>query len=241
VPLAAGRHTRPTVCGSAASTAAFEHNGAQVSPSQARVHPRVEHPLDLASHSVDAAWIGAGGLLVGIVTTALFGMVTETRRSNRQAAENARQRAHELALRQLELRDEHRGRLHNERRAAYAEFYRSFWRLRAAYGAVLESVREWMNRESEAPLAPGLIEFAQELSSALDEMTERLMLIELVASSQVAAAAHDARNKAMGTALTPSLLPTDEDLRRHADQRQAIDEAEMLLREAIRAELELDR
>jgi hypothetical protein len=89
---------------------------------------------------VEAAWIGAGAALAGV----LLSTWTESRRVRRAVEESTKQRAHQLALRDRGLREEHRARLHADRRDAYAEFYRCYRRLVAA--------GDWLGR---AMLHPG--------------------------------------------------------------------------------------
>lgn len=187
--------------------------------------------------------IGVAGALVGTVATGLFAAVTEGKRAERQAAENARQRAHELEVRKLELREDHVGRLHSERRAAYADFYRSLSLLdgpERAMEKAMDAVAK-AGDEDDGTSWSALGQVSADYETALAGINERLMLIELVASSPVAAAARGLR------AIAPRLLvgssgPRDEtDAQREAEHWQARRAAEDALRDAIRAELELDR
>jgi hypothetical protein len=100
---------------------------------------------------VDAAWIGAAGVLAGGITTALLGMVAETR-SRREAGEHERQRAHELELRRLDLGEQHRSSLHAERRSAYGDFIRSSRR----YETAVRELRLAMQQLAHDPEAPAL-------------------------------------------------------------------------------------
>lgn len=147
---------------------------------------------------------------------------------------------HVLALRKLELREEHVGRLHLERRAAYADFYHSFWRLQKAQRAMVDAMQEDMMKDPRDWQA--LRQANDDLPAATDEVGARLMQIELVASTPVATAARDMRSQADRLLLTASSAgPDEDDARREAEHRQRIDSAESALREAIRIELELDR
>jgi hypothetical protein len=86
-----------------------------------------------------------------------------------------------------------------------------------------------------------LTEAADAYDTVTAGISERLMMIELVASSPVAAAARDLRIVAPRLLVGSSAPPDESEARRDAQHWQAMRAAEDALREAIRAELELDR
>jgi hypothetical protein len=195
---------------------------------------------------VDAAWIGAGGVLVGAVATALLNMRAEAKRSHRAAEENERQRVHDLDLRQLDFREQHRAALHASRRAAYADFLRSYQRYERATPALTRAISDWRRRHSGDAVLHLPDEIA-ELQLATAAVEESLLKVEVVASSDVASAARNLRRMAGERPIDLRRLDDDDDAalrERYEDwfmfQRE-LEAVEGGLRVLMRAELELDR
>ena len=157
---------------------------------------------------------------------------------------------------------EARGRLHEDRMAAYREFtsaYLEYFRKQRPLQAAMVRARRWAaDREAATPASNDegggswdkyWAEFVQ-AGEALVESTRRLAdslaLLELVASEPVANAATtvlDAAHQVMqaGIDLTLSTSPAEERLERVADETiNMVSSAEKNLVAAIRAELQLD-
>jgi hypothetical protein len=176
--------------------------------------------------TIEAALVGAGGVVVGTILSALLGIWAENRRSD-----------HEMALRKLELREAHRSRLHSERRAAYTAFYRAFRRVDQAMADVIgvhpEDADSETSRDALGELNAALQREGKQLGEALTD-------VELVASSSVADAAVTMREHVLSV---DPLADESFEERFKGAIRRARDmlATEQTLRMAIREELELDR
>jgi hypothetical protein len=173
--------------------------------------------------------VGVLGLVVGAFVTQGFNLWLDNRRLKSQEAERERDRTHERDLRKLELDDAHRARLYDDRKAAYADFYRSYEEYRVA-------VKDQEGVPSETS-GPGT-EAWDKVVATRRTMHQKLQLIELATSPSVRDTAVEVRRCAwVREAL--GLAGGDFAELRRADK--AVEEAEGRLREAIQVELELGR
>jgi hypothetical protein len=198
---------------------------------------------------MEAAW-GFLGAIVGAFVTQVFNLWLDARRTKAQEAERERDRTHERDLRKLELDDAHRARLYDDRKAAYADFYRR-------YDEYNSSLRVAMNardhRQNLRRKAVGDHTADREATEALDQLFEAraaldrsLQLIELAASPAVRDTAGELRElvekaEALEIFGRRDEANLDKTLVSLVSAYDAVEQGERRLREAIQVELELDR
>jgi hypothetical protein len=197
---------------------------------------------------MEAAW-GFLGAIVGAFVTQVFNLWLDARRTKAQEAERERDRTHERDLRKLELDEAHRARLYDDRKAAYADFYRSYHE----YQRSLEDagyVRRIAGRFVHQPRPPDeiVVDRLRRVLEARVAMDERLKLIELAASPAVRDAASELRERASNAEPVQMRIaaePVGLDFREYSavliSAYEAAEDGERLLREAIQVELELGR
>jgi len=150
---------------------------------------------------------------------------------------------HERELRQLEFLEAHRAQLHADRRETYANFYRCFARYSLADRALVEAmqgVELQVSESGEPDLAP-YDEAMAEVLGTYRALDEALMLVELVASAEVRENARELQRVRHDVPQVVAYPEVPEAREAYEELQHLVYVRELRLREAIRAELELDR